>query len=164
MNFRHDVSWEGDTGPLPARLLPALLATTAPAAAVAPSAAETAAIFLRARFIDGKVAAVQFLAIQGADGALRFGIAGHLDESESLGPAGVTVGNDADALNGSVLFEQRTNRVFGGPKAEVSYKYILQLNFLWILQTVDRGRIGQGRLDRTMRKMPGLHYDLIIAY
>src|ERR1700722_19141685 len=164
VNFCHDCCGEGVWAPPPTIWLPALLASAAATAAVAASAAKAAAIFFRARFIDGQIPAVKFLSVQGADGTLRFGIAGHLDESESLSPARITVRDNADTLNGSVLFKQRTNGVFGRPEAEVTYKYILQVNFLWILQTVDRGRIGQGRLDRTMRKMPGLHYNVIIAY
>jgi hypothetical protein len=119
------VSWEGDLDASFPNQLPALI--LARCAVAAPSAAKTAAaIFLRTRFIDGQVPAVQFLPVQGADGALRFGVATHLDETESLGPACIPVRNDADALNGSILFEQRTDRVFGSPKAEVSYKYIFQ--------------------------------------
>lgn len=69
------------------------------------TAAAAAAIFLRAGFVDGHVASVEFAAVQGVDGAFRFGIDAHLDKSEALGAAGVAVGNEADPVNGSVLFK-----------------------------------------------------------
>src|SRR5487761_2433969 len=107
--------------------LPALLKSAA-TAAVAAASAEASAIFLRAGLIDGQVAAVELVAVQRIDGPLGFRVASHFHKSEALGPACVPIRDDADTVYGSILFKQRTNCVFSGPKTEVSHKYIFRVN------------------------------------
>jgi hypothetical protein len=130
VNFRHYVR-EGRLPKTPRSTLPALVLTgSSVAAPAAAKASAAAAIFLRPRFIDGQVASIELLSVQRIDGALGFRVAGHLDEPESLGPACIPIRDNADTVDGSILFKQRTDRIFGGPEAEVSYKYIFQVNFL----------------------------------
>src|SRR5205807_415044 len=70
------------------RMLP-----TGPAATAA-----AAAVCFRAGFVHGERPAVDLLTVYGGDRSLRFGVVAHLDETESLGAAGVTIGNQGDAF------------------------------------------------------------------
>jgi hypothetical protein len=87
------------------------------------------AIGLRAGFIDGHRASIQFMAAQALDGAHPLGVRAHLDESEPFRLARIAIGYDADAIDGSVLLKQRSDRILGRAEAEISYKYILHVVF-----------------------------------
>jgi hypothetical protein len=84
-------------------------APTAPTAAVAATtaAAATAAatFFAGAGFVDGEGSASMFLAVEGFDGCLGFGIAGHFDESEPLGATGIAIVDDLRRGDLAVLSE-----------------------------------------------------------
>src|SRR5271157_4515881 len=82
-------------------------------------------VCFRARFIDIKRSPAEFLSIQAGDSAVRIGIRIHLDKSKTLRPAGITVGDDVDAIDGSVRREQGSNRILGRSKVKVSHKNIL---------------------------------------
>src|SRR5688500_5195617 len=81
---------------------PTAPAATAAAAEPAPTTAATAAtaIFARACFVDGEGAAAVLLAVQRRDCGRGLVIVGHLDEPETLAPAGVPV---VDVLGGHDL-------------------------------------------------------------
>src|SRR4051794_3243278 len=95
-------------------------ATAAAELATATAAAATGAVFLGLGLIDGEVAAVVGLAVEGGDGGLRLGVAAHLDEAEALAAAGVAVLDDFRALDGAVLREQLLEVRAGGVVAEIA--------------------------------------------
>src|SRR5207248_7346388 len=76
----------------------AAIATTATASA----ATATRAILSRLGFVHGELTPIVFLAVKRRDRGLCFGIAAHLHKSETLAPAGVTIGDDLGRLNRSV--------------------------------------------------------------
>jgi hypothetical protein len=91
--------------------------TTAAAAAGATSAASTtsaavtttttaASVFARLGLVDGQASAVVILVVEAVNRGQGLGLGVHLDESESLAPAGVAVLNDLGALDGAELREQ----------------------------------------------------------
>src|SRR5438045_268648 len=63
--------------------------TTAATESTAATTAAAPALFARAGFVDGEGPAVVLVAVQRRDRRLGFLIGAHLDEAESLGPAGV---------------------------------------------------------------------------
>jgi hypothetical protein len=85
--------------------------TAATSAATAASAAASA-IFARASFVDRQGATVVLLAVQRADGGLRFVITTHFHKAESLTATAFTVRNHLRALHAAVgrehLFQIRT--------------------------------------------------------
>src|ERR1039458_29350 len=91
----------------------------APAVAATAAAATTRAGLLGARLVDAEGAAFELLAVQGAHGLLAVGI-GHLDEAETLGLAGIAVGDDAGRLDRAVRLEDRAERVVVDGVGEVS--------------------------------------------
>jgi hypothetical protein len=104
------------------RLLKASLVTTASAATTATAAG---ALGLGARFIDIQRAAIQFLAIQACDGAIRFRVGAHLDKSKPSRLTGIPIRYDAHALDGTISLEQGANRILGRSEREIPYKNIL---------------------------------------
>jgi hypothetical protein len=87
------------------------IAATAAAASTAATTTATesaavAAVFAGTGFIDGKGAALMLSAVQGGDGRLGLGVAGHLDESESLAPASIAVVDDLGRNNLPMSREQ----------------------------------------------------------
>lgn len=100
--------------------LPAVVPTLATTAAAAESAFR-----FRTRFVDVQRTAIEFAAVQFGDGAIRIRVCAHLDESKTTRLPCVTIRDDAHTLYRPVRLEQRSNRAFGCPKAEVSYKNIL---------------------------------------
>src|SRR5271165_4927639 len=97
--------------------------TAAAAVTTAPAAAGSTVRF-RASFVDGQRTSIEFPAAEGFDGAIPFRIHAHFDEGKALLLACIPVRYDADAIDGTVLLKQSANRVFGGVKAEISYKNI----------------------------------------
>jgi hypothetical protein len=65
--------------------------TAAAEATTAAAAAAASASFTRAGFVDGEIATINVLAVEGSDGSLSFRVVGHFDEAETAGAAGVTV-------------------------------------------------------------------------
>jgi len=128
--------------------LPAIAIAPLAAAALAAESATTAAtLFFRAGFVDVKSTAVELPAIQRRNGTVRLGVYTHFNESESSGTAGFPVGYDAHAVHRPVFFEQGTNRIFGSPEAEISYKYIFHFDSLSeICRAANRGQARQKRL------------------
>jgi hypothetical protein len=76
-------------------------------------------------FIDVQRSAVEFAAIQFRNGAIRIGIRAHFNKSESSGLTGITIGDDANAIDGTVRLEHGPNAVFRSSEAKVSNKNIL---------------------------------------
>jgi hypothetical protein len=79
-------------------------APTAAKPAATSTAAPTGTLFARARFVYGQGATIMLLAVQRRHGRGCLFVAGHLDESESLAPAGVPV---IDDLGGDDLAMRR---------------------------------------------------------
>jgi hypothetical protein len=88
------------TAATPAIAAAAAIAESTPAApesaatASAFTAMPAAPAFLLAGFIYRQVAPCEFRAVQGAYGGLRFLLAPHFDEAETLGPPGFALGDD----------------------------------------------------------------------
>src|ERR1039457_5009937 len=97
----------------------AAAAVAAAAVAATAAAATTRAGLLGARLVDAEGAAFELLAVQGAHGLLAVGI-GHLDEAETLGLAGIAVGDDAGRLDRAIRLEDRAERVVVDGVGEVS--------------------------------------------
>ena len=100
----------------------------APATATTAAAATGTAIFTRAGFIDGEVAASDLFAVGGFDGGGAFGSAAHGHESESAGAAGRMIGHEGDFGDGPVLVEEVFEVVFGGIEGKISY---VQFHYGW---------------------------------
>jgi hypothetical protein len=123
---------------------------------------------LRAGFVDRHRTSVQFTAAQGVNGTLTFGVAAHLDKSEPFRLARIPIGYDADAINGSVLLKQRSDRILGSAEAEISYKYVLHFwfPFEFAAQRIGAGSDKGGRTGQCekMPKSAGLfNYTSIIT-
>jgi hypothetical protein len=71
------------------------------------------------RFIDLEGTAVKVRAVQRLHGAGRIGIR-HLHETETTRASRVTVSDQGDALDGSMLREQGANRIIGRGEREIS--------------------------------------------
>jgi hypothetical protein len=80
------------------------VATSATSAATEPAAA--GAVLAGLGLVDGQLAAVVLLSVEGGDRGLRLLLATHLHEPESFAAAGVPVGNDFSRLNRPVLRKQ----------------------------------------------------------
>src|SRR5512138_1210684 len=94
--------------------------TTAAVAATAAATTAATAAGLVLRFVDLQRPATHVLAIQVLDRPGRIG-AGHFDEAEPTGTAGLTIVDQADRLDGAVLLEQRAHRGFIGAKGQVAH-------------------------------------------
>src|SRR5579872_1260069 len=100
--------------------LPAFATAAAAIAAVSAiaesDAATTAssALSLGTGFVHVDGASADLGAVQCCDGFLAVLIAGHFDEAETAGAAGVAVGHDTDAIDLTVTFENLPEFVFVG--------------------------------------------------
>ena len=140
---------EGQRPPLPANL-PAAVLSRAAAVPAEPTAAR--ATFLWPGFVNIEHATIEFAAIESRNCALSFSIIAHLYKSKAPGPAGFAVGHEVYAVNSPMRLEHGSNRIFGGPEAEVSDKYILQV-FFFFLTSTEQQMDAQNRADfRTMRE------------
>ena len=72
----------------------------------AASTAAAAALGLRTGFIHIERAAIEFGAVQLRESGFGIALFRHFDEGEAAGLPCVTIGDDADALNGAVLGER----------------------------------------------------------
>src|SRR5262245_35486488 len=89
----------------------AVATASAPAAAARSAAsAPAAAAFLGTGLVDRQSPAFDLLPIEGGDGSLRFLVAPHLHEAESLGPPGVPIHDDLSGLDRAVRAEQLRQR------------------------------------------------------
>src|SRR5450631_1624049 len=95
-----------------------------PALATTAAATESAFRF-RTRFVDVQRTAIELAAVQFRNGAIRIRVCAHFDESKTTRLPCVTIRDNAHTLYRSVRLEQRSNRAFGCPKAEVPNKNIL---------------------------------------
>jgi hypothetical protein len=84
---------------------PAIIAATV--IATSATATKPAAGSLRTRFIHCKCPSAGVFAVQSCHCLFRFIIVGHLDKTETAGPASVTIGGDRCAVNGSKRLKQR---------------------------------------------------------
>ena len=131
---------EGQRPPLPANL-PAAVLPRAAGVPAEPTAARTR--FLWPGFVDIEHAAIEFAPIESRNCALSFSIIAHFDKSKAPGPAGVAVRHEVHAVNSPVRLEHGSKRIFSGPEAKVSDKYILQV-FLFFLRSTEQQMKAQG--------------------
>ena len=109
------------------------------------------------------------MAAQRVDCPQPLGVAAHFDKSEPFGLPCIPVGYDADAIDGSVLLKQRSDRIFSSTEAEISYKYVLQvLGFLLNLQRSQSGQdqtkaVEPDSANRCQNKRNCLNYTSIIT-
>jgi hypothetical protein len=100
-----------------------------PAFAAEAAATAAGAFRLRSRFIDVQRSAIQVHTVDGGNCPLALAIVCHFHEAKAASLTSVPVGDDVDTVNSSVVFKQRTDRLFRSPKAEVSNKNIFQFTF-----------------------------------
>ena len=131
---------EGQRPPLPPNL-PAAVLPRAAGVPAEPTAART--LFLWPGLVDIEHAAVEFAPIESRNCALSFSIIAHFDKSKAPGPAGVAVSHEVHAVNSPVRLEHGSKRIFSGPEAKVSDKYILQV-FLFFLRSTEQQIKAQG--------------------
>jgi len=139
---------------LPAITTPPLAAAATAAAAIstAATAISAATRSFRTSFIDVQRSAVQVCAIQAVDCILRFGIDCHFDECEASWLPGIPVGNNVNAIYGSVRLEHGTKRIFGCSEAKVAYKNVFHSGlFLEVAEQLIAARIEQRAANRTVR-------------
>jgi hypothetical protein len=84
------------------------------------AAAHEVLLIKRARFVHGKRSAPQFGSVELRDRFFSIVVV-HFHESESPGPAGVSVRDNADRLDLSGLCEQALEIVFRRLKRQISY-------------------------------------------
>src|SRR5580698_7522480 len=94
-------------------------AATTAAAIFTASAAAGRTFFTGTGDIDGDCAAIQFLAVHGGNGFLRFFIRAHGDESESAGAIGRAVHHQIGFGDRSVSSKRVVQVVFGGLKGKI---------------------------------------------
>jgi hypothetical protein len=116
---------------LPAAVLPK--AAAVPAGPVAGRAR-----FFRSSLVDIERPAIEFTPVESGNRTLSFSVVTHLHEPESTGPSGFPVRHNAYPVNCPVRLEHRSKGIFRGAKAEVSYKYILQVILLLLLSEIHR--------------------------
>jgi hypothetical protein len=98
-------------------------AATAVAAAVAAAATTTAAAaaLTRLGLVDLQATTLKVGAVQRRHGAGGIGI-GHFHEAEAPGTTGLTIGDQSDLLDRSMLLEQGADRLFSGREGKISNK------------------------------------------
>jgi hypothetical protein len=101
------------------RKLSSSVSVAATATATMTTTTATAGTLTILRLIDLEGAAVKVRAVQRLHGAGRIGIR-HLHETETTWASRVTVSDQGDALDGSMLREQSAHRIIGGGKREIS--------------------------------------------
>src|ERR1700730_10367818 len=95
--------------------------TTAEATATAAARTSTAArAGLVLSFVDAQLTTTHVVAVQALDGTGCIGLA-HLDEPESAGAAGLTIGRQRHGLDSPVLREQRANVRLAGAERQIAY-------------------------------------------
>jgi hypothetical protein len=95
--------------------------TTAAAAAEAATAATAAATLARPGLVDGEVATVNVLAVEGRDGRASVLVIRELDETEAAGAAGFTVHDQRRRRDFAVSREQLAQLALGGIERQISY-------------------------------------------
>ena len=98
--------------------------TWTPAARTATSR-RTTTISLGTGFIDIQSAPTQFLSVKCSNRLLGFGGIRHFDEGKAPRTAGITIGYDADLLDGPVGFKQRPQLCFGSAVGDVPDEQLL---------------------------------------
>jgi hypothetical protein len=79
--------------------------SAATATGAIPAEAAATALFARPGFIHVKLPAIELLAVQGSDRLIAFPIVRHLDEPKASRLPRVSIGDDADTINGAVTFK-----------------------------------------------------------
>jgi hypothetical protein len=97
----------------------AVAAAVATAAATATTAAATA--LTRLGLVDLQAATLEVGAVQRRHGAGGIGI-GHFHEAEAAGTTGLTIGDQRDLLDRTMLLEQGADRLFSGREGQISNK------------------------------------------
>src|SRR5438105_4051197 len=107
-------------GPATAAVAAIAAAGSAASSAVVAAASGSRTRLARLGLVDGESAAVLLLAVERCDGALRLGVAAHLDEAEALAPAGVAILDDFGALHVAVRGAHRLQVRTGDVVTEIS--------------------------------------------
>jgi hypothetical protein len=95
---------------------------TAEAATASATATEaTGALFFRTRFIDAKLAAAEFLAIETVDGCLHFIGRAHRDEGKAAGTTGDAIHRKEDIGYGAELREEGLDVLLSGAKGQIAH-------------------------------------------
>ena len=93
-------------------------------------AAAGSAVCLWPGFVYVQCPSVKVGAIQGGNGSIAFRVVAHFNESKTSGLSRITIGHNADTINGPVYLKHRSNCFFGCTEAEISYKNIFHFWFL----------------------------------
>jgi hypothetical protein len=96
-------------------------AATASATATATATEATGALFFRTRFIDAKLAAAEFLAIETVDGCLHFIGRAHRDEGKAAGTTGDAIHRKEDIGYGAELREEGLDVLLSGAKGQIAH-------------------------------------------
>jgi hypothetical protein len=96
-------------------------AEAATASATATATEATGALFFRTRFIDAKLAAAEFLAIETVDGCLHFIGRAHRDEGKAAGTTGDAIHRKEDIGYGAELREEGLDVLLSGAKGQIAH-------------------------------------------
>lgn len=102
------------------------------AAAAESSAAAASAVFSRSSLVHVKRTGIDLDSVQCGDCGFRFLVVWHLDESESAGTSGISVGDNVHGINRAVLLEQASDRALCRVVTQVTYEdiHLTKLNSL----------------------------------
>src|SRR5689334_14010887 len=101
----------------------------APGLPEASAVAISAAIFLGPGLVNVQSPAVELVAVESGDSLSALAVISHFHESKAFGASGIAIGYDVHTDHRSIRLEERSNRLFGCPEAEISYKYVFHLMF-----------------------------------
>ena len=106
--------------------------TTAATAAVAATTAAAATALALLGLIDLERATIEVGAVQSLHGTRRIGV-GHFHKPEPTGAPRLTIGDEGNLVDGSVLGEQGAHRVFGRAEREVANVQLghFEISGLW---------------------------------
>jgi hypothetical protein len=108
-------------------IAPAAVSTVASAAAIATPS--SGVLGLGPGLVDVERSSSNLRAVQRGDGFFSFFVVGHFHKTEPARTAGVTVGQDADAVDLPIGLENLPEFVFRGIEIQVPYKDILHAPF-----------------------------------
>jgi hypothetical protein len=101
---------------------PTITTSTAPTAT---SSSTIAALRTRAGFVDGQVATLERMAIQGVRRCFGLFPGGHGDKGESSGTATHAIQHEVDFVHGAVLGEEILEFVLGDVVGKISYEQLI---------------------------------------
>jgi len=93
----------------------------ATAAAATSSATTAAALILGPSFVDDEGATIELLTIQSIDGGRRVVFLRHRHETETTGAASITIGDDSDFFDFTVLAKEVSERFLRGSEVQITH-------------------------------------------